>query len=311
MEQLKALYHGALYFKETTDGYLQAFQYTEPQMQYFKEVSEFWYERCAASNAKTLELITTATRISMEYKFLWIGSEDSVELSIDGQLSDVIYVKDLEKNGTITFELPQGEKQIVIYLPADATIALRNFEINDTYKIVEKKEKVLWLGDSITQGYGPLRSAHTYVSVANRLLNYEILNQGIGGYIYDKTVLEKLPGFSPDKIIISMGTNQYGCETMEAVEEYYERLKEVYGDTPVLCITPIWRGDSPEGLPILLRFCDNLKKICEKYTNVTIVDGFRLVPHLSEYFIDNLHPNALGSEIYGRNLVREIEKAGF
>lgn len=309
--QLKTIYHGALQFQETEEGYLQAFQYTEEQMQYFKALSDFWYDRCMASNAKTLEFTTTATKVSMDYKFFWIGSEDSVELAIDGQLTDIIYVKDLEKEGTLSFDLPVGNKQVTIYLPADATILLRNFEINDAYKPVEKKEKVLWLGDSITQGFGPLRSAHTYVSVANSLLNYEVLNQGIGGYVYDKNVLVPMLDYRPDKIIISMGTNQYGCETMEAVEEYYKRLKEVYGNIPVLCITPIWRGDQPEGLPTLERFCKNLKKIAEQYDNITIVDGFKLIPHREEYFLDNLHPNCLGSEIYGRNLVLEIRKAGF
>ena len=217
----------------------------------------------------------------------------------------------MEKEGTLTFEMPEGEKKVVIYLPADATILLKNFEIDAAYAPVQKKERVLWMGDSITQGFGPLRSAHTYVSVANRLLDYEVLNQGIGGYVYDKNVLMQMYDYRPDKIIISMGTNQYGTETMDAIEEYYEKLKEVYGETPVLCIIPIWRGDSPEGVPTLVKFCQNLKKICEKYSNVTIVEGFELVPHLSEYFLDNLHPNCLGCEVYGRNLVLEIEKAGF
>lgn len=33
-EQLKSIYFGALHFKETEDGYLQAFQYTDSQMDY-------------------------------------------------------------------------------------------------------------------------------------------------------------------------------------------------------------------------------------------------------------------------------------
>jgi hypothetical protein len=44
---------------------------------------------------------------------------------------------------------------------------------------------------------------------------------------------------------------------------------------------------------------------------VTVVDGFTLVPHLPEYFLDKLHPNCLGMELYGRNLVEFIRKAGF
>lgn len=310
-EQLKRIYYGAYSFRDTEDGYVQAFQYTQEQMQYFKEASEFWYERCTASNSKTLEFYTVATQISLEYKVIWAGSEDSLELAVDDLICEIIYVKDLSKEGEISFILPAGKKKVTVYLPADATTLIRNLEINADVIPVEKKGKVLWMGDSITQGFGPMRSAHTYVSVANRLLNYDVLNQGIGGYVYDKEVLVRMDGYDPDKIVISMGTNQYGTETMREIEEYYERLAAVYGDRPVLCITPIWRGDSPDGEPVLIRFCHKLKEICSKYPNITVVDGFQLVPHLPEYFLDNLHPNALGAEIYGRNLVLAIETAGF
>jgi len=312
-EQLKTIYHGALWYQETEDGYLQAFQYTKEQNEYFEKVSDFWFERCTASTFKTLEFVTEATACSFEYKLIWMGSPDSVELWIDNQAADIRYIKDMEKEGTLSFELPEGPeaKKVMIYLPADATMVIRNFEINNTFETVTKKEKVLWMGDSITQGFGPLRSGHTYVAVANRLLNYEVLNQGIGGYVYDKNVLMQMYDYKPDKIIISMGTNQFGTESMEGIEEYYKLLKEIYGDTPVLCILPIWRDDVPNGVPTLIKFCNNLRKIAEQYDNVTIVEGFKLVPHLHEYFLDKLHPNCLGMEVYGRNLVHEIEKAGF
>lgn len=58
-------------------------------------------------------------------------------------------------------------------------------------------------------------------------------------------------------------------------------------------------------------FCEKVKDIAGRYKNVKVVDGFKLVPHLSEYYIDNLHPNCLGTENYGRNLVEEIRKIGF
>jgi lysophospholipase L1-like esterase len=309
--QLKTIYFGALFFDETEEGYLRSFQYNKVQMDYFKKASDFWYDRCMASSAKTLEFRTAATRLSFDYKIVWMGSPDSIELSIDGLVSRIVYVNDIEKEGKLEFELPAGEKDVVIYLPADATVWVRNFEINDAFVPAKKGEKVLWIGDSITQGFGPLRSAETYVSVANRLLNYDILNQGIGGYVYDKNVLVNMDGYRADKIIIAMGTNQYGTESMKDIEEYYERLKEIYGNTKILCVTPIWRGDSPDGFPTLARFCQKTKAICEKYKNITVVEGFHLIPHLPEYFLDNLHPNQLGCEVYGRNLVLAIREAGF
>jgi len=231
---------------------------------------------------------------------------------VDGLITDIAYVEDIADEGTITWNLPEGEKDVIIYLPADATVLIRNFAVDATVKRAVKNEKVLWLGDSITQGYGPLRSSHTYVSVANRILNYDILNQGIGGYIYDKNSLMKMDGYTPDKIIVALGTNQYGDETMTAVEEYYERLIGIYGnEIPILCITPLWRGDSPEGIPTLIAYCEKIKKIVSQYKNIRVIEGMKLVPHLPEYFLDNLHPNCLGCEWYGRNLVKEIQQMGF
>ena len=311
-KELQNFYFGAYSFEERDDGYLQAFQYTKEQMEYFKGAFDFWYDRCMATTAKTIEMKTDAQKISFEYKIIWKGSEDSFELMIDGLITKIDYVKDVKEEDKLEWQLPAGMKNVVIYLPADATLLIRNFEIDSKAERPVKNEKVLWLGDSITQGFGPLRSAQTYVSVANRLLNYDIINQGIGGYVYDKKSLLKMPDYTPDKIIVALGTNQYGSETMKDVEEYYESLMKVYGnEIPVLCISPLWRGDKPEDSAIFQRFCNNIKKIAGSYKNVKVVDGFKLVPHLSEYYLDNLHPNCLGTETYGRNLVEEIRRIGF
>ncbi|MCR5398108.1 MAG: SGNH/GDSL hydrolase family protein [Lachnospiraceae bacterium] len=311
-EELKKIYFGAYEFEETNQGYLQAFQYSQKQIKYFEGAMEMWYDRCTATTAKTLEFSTTATRLSFEYKIIWKGSEDSFEITVDGLVSGIKYVKDLPDSGTIEWELPQGKKDVVIYLAADATVLIRNFTIDADVIPAVKGKKVLWLGDSITQGYGPLRSSCTYVSVANRILNYDIINQGIGGYIYDKNSLMKMEGYDPDKIIVALGTNQYGDKDMGKVEEYYETLIGIYGnDIPILCITPLWRGDSEDGLPTMMSFCEKVKDIAGQYKNVQIVDGMKMVPHFSEYFLDNLHPNCLGCEIYGRNLVDVIRSSGF
>ena len=309
--EAQSIYFGAYSFRETEDGWLQAFQYSEAQMAYFRTGFDFWYDRCMASTAKTLEMTTTARTVSFEYRIIWEGSQDSFELAVDGLITEIRYVRDLPKEGKLTWKLPEGEKGVMIYLPADATVLIRNVEIDGPYTPAKKNEKVLWLGDSITQGFGPLRSGQTYVSVANRLLNYDVINQGIGGYVYDKGSLMKMDGYKPDKIIVALGTNQFGCETMKDVEEYYETLTGIYGETPILCISPLWRGDLPEQMSILIRFCENVKEIAGRYPNVTVADGFTLVPHLPEYFLDNLHPNGLGAETYGRNLVEVIRRTGF
>ena len=117
----KGIYFGAYSFGETEEGYLQAFQYSDRQMKYFEDCPfVFWYERCTASCAKTLEFTSEAVEISFDYKFLWLGSEDSF------------------------------------------VVAIKNFSAGAPCRRAVKHEKVLWLGDSITQGYGPMRSSETY-----------------------------------------------------------------------------------------------------------------------------------------------------
>ena len=311
-DELKKIYFGAYEFEETSDGYLKANQYSRPQMEYFRDALDIWYERCDASTAKTIELTTAASKISFDYKIIWKSSEDSIELYVDGLAHKIFYIKDLKEEGRLEFDLPEGTHDVVIYLAADATVVIKDFAIDASFGVPVKSTKVLWLGDSITQGYGPLRSSETYVSIANRQLGYDILNQGIGGYIYDKRSLMKMPGYTPDKIIVALGTNQYGTETMKDIEEYYETLIGLYGTAiPVLCITPIWRGDNIDALPVFYRFCANVKKIAESYPNIKVIDGLDLVPHLEEYYLDNLHPNILGTETYAKNLCEEIGRIGF
>jgi hypothetical protein len=121
----------------------------------------------------------------------------------------------------------------------------------------------------------------------------------------------KMEGYDPKKIIVSLGTNQYNDDPI-AVEEYYQTLTGIYGnEIPILCISPIWRGDHLDEMDNFLKFCEEVKRIAGSYKNVTIVDGAKLVPHLEEYYLDNLHPNCLGAEIYGRNLVEKIRETGF
>lgn len=303
-KELESIYFGGYFYEEDEEGYLHAYQYSKEQMDYFAHAFEFWYPRCMASTAKTLEFETEATQLSFAYKFVWTGSQDTFELCVDGLISDILYVKDIEEEGTISFKMAPGRKSVILYLPADATVVIKDFTIDAPVTPAKKDTKVLWLGDSITQGYGPLRSAQTYVSVANRHLNYDIINQGIGGYIYDKNSLMRMEGYMPDKIMVALGTNQYGCETMKDIEEYYEVLTKLYPTTPICCITPIWRGDNPDNMAVFEAFCGKVRDIAMSYPNVTVIDGFKMVPHLPEYYLDMLHPNVLGATEYGHNLAK-------
>ncbi len=309
---LQSLIHGSYLFREEKGGYMAFSHYDEAQLEYLK-FNPFYYDRAKFSSSVTVEVVTDAAQISFDYKMLFVGSLDTIDVYANGVPVSVVELKDLPEKGNLSFVLPEGNKKVVVYFPLDVDLGVKNFCIEGKWRSPkEKKPKCLWIGDSITQGYGAFITGETYVNSANRALGYEVLNQGIGGYWYDEKIVTKMEGYEPDKIIVAMGTNQHkSADKKERIVKFYERLSEVYPSVPVLAITPLWRGDDGSDMEKLIETAQIIRDTAAKYPNVKVVDGFTLVPHVNAYFMDSLHPTALGMRIYAENLVKEIRKLKF
>ena len=302
-----------VYQTKIEKGYLGFYHYDDKQMDYLlNRDASFWYPRSKFSSSVTLEFKTKSTFISFDYKIVEVGSYDSVDVYVNSFPYQVVKADGLGNKGTLSFSLPEGDKKVTVYFPIDLNLQIKNFVTEQPLRKIKKSHKVLWLGDSITQGYGTFLTGETYVNVANRALNYDILNQGIGGYIFDSKILTKMDGYTPDKIIVSFGTNHYKADDfLGQVSAYFKQLNAIYKDIKTLVITPIFRCDDGSDLEKLKWAGNEIERICSAYSNVTVVNGFTLVPNVAQYFFDGLHPNALGANYYGKNLVEFIKKIKF
>ena len=124
-----------------------------------------------------------------------------------------------------------------------------------------------------------------------------------------------MDGFEPDKIIVFLGTNYYDTPFEQydykgAVNEYYKRLTELYPSVPILCITPLWRNNDVD-FPRLYWCINVIKEACAKFKQVTVIDGFTLVPNVDQCFSDKVHPNAYGSVYLAENLISFMKKSKF
>lgn len=302
-----------VYQTKIEKGYLGFYHYDDKQMDYLlNRDASFWYPRSKFSSSVTLEFKTKSTFISFNYKIVEVGSYDSVDVYVNSFPYQVVKADGLGNKGTLSFSLPEGDKKVTVYFPIDLNLQIKNFVTEQPLRKIKKSHKVLWLGDSITQGYGTFLTGETYVNVANRALNYDILNQGIGGYIFDSKILTKMDGYTPDKIIVSFGTNHYKADDfLGQVSAYFKQLNAIYKDIKTLVITPIFRCDDGSDLEKLKWAGKEIERICSAYSNVAVVNGFTLVPNVAQYFFDGLHPNALGANYYGKNLVEFIKKIRF
>ncbi len=307
---LQKLVKGAVRF-ETENGYLVAHRLTEAQLEHLERTKDFYFDRGHHSAGMRIELKTDASKISFDYKFAYAASHSSLDLYVNGVLHTIMHTQDMGSKGKAVFTLPEGKKLVTVYLPIDQQFLIKNFQIEGKYESVKSSApRVLWIGDSITQGFGAFLTSYTYQNVVSRLLKYDSVNQGIGGYHYDCEYVPVFDGYKPDKIIVALGTNGYqSSESIEKIAPFYKRLHEVYPDTSVLSITPLWRPDMQKKEP-MLALSATIKKESEKYGYLS-VDGFTLIENVKEFFHDTVHPNIMGMQLYGRNLADVIKRLKF
>ena len=123
--------------------------------------------------------------------------------------------------------------------------------------------------------------------------------------------------FKPKKIVVAYGTNhrrRSDEENAQRITGFFEKLNELYGDLPVLVILPPYAGDlEPNFLKERFTIIKHMiEKTISAYSNIKLVSAYNMVPHLPEYYMaDMVHPNALGAEAYGSNLVKEIKRLKF
>ncbi len=317
---IKKFFKGAVCFEEER-GYLTAYRYSKAQLDYMADPSYDWGWRMRAkfSGGIKMELKTDAQLLSFDYRASHMHERaNTVDLYINGVLSQVYYIGEKLK-GKVQFKMPQGEKLVAIYLPCESQLDIKNFTIDGGYKAVKDKgQKLLVIGDSITQGAGPQLTSAAYLHSLQRKTGYNILGQGVGGYRYEAKDLMTVDGFEPDKIIVFLGTNYYdeacrescGYDYESAVYDFYKRLNELYPEAPIISVTPLFRTNDTD--MARLKWCtETIKRACSAYENITVADGFDLMPNVEECLSDGVHPNAYGSELLATNLAEFMKEIKF
>lgn len=241
--------------------------------------------------------------------------EDSFDVFIDG----IKVAEPKPKSGKIriSFKNPKRKPVTVkICFPIFAEIGIKEIRCNgETKAINSEKEKMYCFGDSITQGFVAGSPSCSYTARLADALNLDALNQGVGAYYFMAESLvgiETLP--TPKLITVAYGTNDWttmpNIDTIRLnVNQYFNRLNQSFPNTPILVITPIWRGDmdvlQPSG------FLEDVVKVIEEetsvYENITIIDGFEISSHKTEDYADGfLHPNKEGFGVMAERIVEEI-----
>lgn len=191
-------------------------------------------------------------------------------------------------------ELGEGEKRVLLLFPShDVAGILEWVELPDGAHLTPHQydRKLLFIGDSITQGWNSGFDSTSYAWRVTRKLNADSVINGIGGAYYLADSFDSID-FDPDTVIVAYGTNDYGhFSTQEELRNecagFLDQIKDAYGERDVYCILPIYMFD-PKGVRKMGTLEDCRRVIREEIEKreFNVIDGFKLVPHLEFFYAD-------------------------
>lgn len=208
--------------------------------------------------------------------------------------------------GSYCTDLPKGRKRITLFFPNLFRARLNKIELSDNaiFEPVKKERKVLFIGDSITQGADAKCAANSYVNRFAYKTNSEVINTGVGGARFEEYWIDSSFSYNPDIVIVALGTNAWRWNTKDYFQQTCDKLlKEVsalYFDKPIFLILPIRREESYSEIfqGTILEGSELLAQTAKQYPQIRIINLWEDIPHDKKYYSDSVHPNDKGMEYF-------------
>lgn len=321
--QIAKIVHNVLSCQFAENGSLHLHRFSEKQREVYAMESSDWGMKTNASASTTFDFITDSDYLTLKFD-LYPGSSQkwgSIDLYVDGVFYDTRYANDLSIK-LAGFRLPEGQHRVTVYFPWSAQTVVNEVHLSDGASLipVEKSLKMLCFGDSITQGYCAKYASLSYVNQVSKALNAEVVNQGIGGYYFNETTIDdSICFYAPDLITVAYGTNDYSrYETAEEYAQhagaYIRKLADLFPDTKIVGILPIYRNDQNHQVRKLYRSysLEEARQIL-KSQYASLPNGFVIeetgIPHISQaYAPDFLHPNEFGFCLMAQGITRQLHQ---
>jgi len=233
-------------------------------------------------------------------------------------LSDTGYIDSDFPNGEYSgdFDLGGGEKEVEIYFPQLVKTKLLSLELSggEVIKPIPSKGHFLLYGGSVSQGTAAKNPSFAYGVKLSESLNCELFCKSIGSEVYFPELAEiKSEVIKPSFIMAAYGSNDWYNLTYDEAErrcrKFWEAICKNYPESKKIALSPIWYRDRFVKRP----FGDfsEMEKLIERVTGeiggISHIPGFNLIPGDDEYFVDGIHPNNQGFELFCESFKKEFK----
>ncbi len=294
---------------EATEGGLRFCKCTSKQVQAQRAAAEGRGNNADKATGVRLDFHTDSAFLELD-----ITRQGRFDILIDGLFYHQYPIE--REEDVLHLDLPQGQKRVTVLLPfREHNPILRGVALCDGATLAPHlySTKMLFIGDSITQGSNAEHDCMTYTWQTASYFNADCLINGVGSADYRKETFD-VPDFDPDTVIVAYGTNDWvhytdKSEFLDHVTCFLDHLLEAYPGKRIVGISPIWqkyvyRDDRPIGT-----FQEHRATIIAEFEKRGILhaDGWLMIPHHEDFFADALHPNDRGFSVYARNLIKFLE----
>ncbi len=235
--------------------------------------------------------------------------------------------------------LPAGEKDIEIWLPASSSSAIESISADADILPPTPLTKKKWIhyGSSISQSGETLTPSSIWAVNASHRLNLDLYNLGLAGQCFlDGFVARTIAQLPADFITLKLGINVVNADAMRerafvpAFHNFLDIIRTAHPTTPIKIISPIWCPFHEDVTgPTLLRESGltseartpetsagalNLKRIRvilqegianRKDANLSYLDGLKLFNEADVADLpDRLHPNDAGYQRMGERFAK-------
>ena len=196
-------------------------------------------------------------------------------------------------------------RHVRIWLPALRGCMVRDVISDGSFvRPVPHRQNLLVLGDSIAQGFVSGDPSSSWPSLLAQRLGLGLVNQGIGGQVFQPGSLFGLAGIiDPARIVVAFGAN-YRYEPCMArrvsldIRSYLGEVSRLWPDVPTHVLTPIWHNEEAwpsHGMSCYKQVPDLIAAQVAVHEQMVLVDGLELLDHDAKYFADGYeHPNEAG-----------------
>jgi lysophospholipase L1-like esterase len=233
-----------------------------------------------------------------------------------------------DERASVSFEaLPAGGKAMELWLPQSATVAIKDFRIDDGATLEtfpDQRPTIVFHGSSITHAMEADGGRGAWPAVAAALAGMRLVNLGwAGSCLLSGLAARIVRDQRADVIVLKLGINVHGEGLLkertfaDSAHSMISIIRDKHPTTPMVIVSPVWsppretQGAAGAGLSL-----ERMREILEAVVAARAAAGDRHIRYLSGLELfgpedradlpDELHPNAIGQQRMGERFYDKV-----